>query len=60
MDQEKGAAIAINTTIRMVEEALQMEFPRGDTPSESRRIMIATLERLAAELRDATAQNEVD
>ena len=60
MDEERGAYQAIYATIRMLEEALQMEFPRGCTPSESREIMVAILARTVADLRDAAAKNEVD
>ena len=57
MDEERGASQAIYATIRMIEEALQMKFPRGGTPAESREIMIDILARTVADLRDAVAKN---
>ena len=41
--KKKAASEAINNTISMVETALGMEFPSGDTPSESRENMINVL-----------------
>lgn len=58
MDQETGASQAINLTIRMVEEALDMKFPRGPRPIVSREIMIARLAREVADLRGAAANQE--
>ena len=74
MNEVTGASKAINKTIRMVGEALNLkpEFPTGARPRVRRRIMvarlvaefgdatdkIATLERTIAELRDATAKQE--
>ena len=37
--RKEAASQAIENTIRAVEEALDTEFPRGNTPTESRDIM---------------------
>ena len=42
-DRAEAASKAINQTIRMIEEALDLEFPRGLTPSQSRHFMIECL-----------------
>ena len=41
--RKESASRAIHKTIRMIERELEIEFPRGDTPSESREIMVKTL-----------------
>lgn len=41
--ESASASRAINKTILMLEMELEIEFPRGSTPSESREIMVRTL-----------------
>ena len=41
--RKEASSKTIYKTIYMVETALGIEFPRGNTPSESREIMIETL-----------------
>lgn len=49
--EKEAASKAINKTIGMVEDALKIEVPHADTPSERREIMITML---VATLTDAT------
>ena len=41
--ESASASKAIYRTIEMVESELGIEFPRGETPSESRAMMVETL-----------------
>lgn len=41
--KSESASQAINKTIRMIEMELEIEFPRGSTPSESREIMVKVI-----------------
>ena len=43
--RKEAASQAIEKTIRTVEEALDIEFPRGTTPTESRELMEHELRR---------------
>ena len=38
--RKEAASQAIHKTIKMLETELGIEFPRGNTPSESREIMV--------------------
>ena len=41
--ESASASRAIYRTVKMVESELGIEFPRGETPSESRELMLETL-----------------
>lgn len=56
--RKEAASQAINLTISMVGDALDMEFPPGGTPTESREIMLSMLGREVADLRVAAAEQE--
>ena len=56
--RKQAASQAINLTISMVGGALDMKFPPGEDPTESREIMIAVLGRTVADLRVAAAKQE--
>ena len=56
--ERRAASQAINLTISMVGDALDMKFPPGETPTESREIMVSILGRTVADLRDAAAKQE--
>jgi hypothetical protein len=48
--RKESASQAIEKTIQAVERALGIEFPRGDTPTESRDIMTQILRGIPQEL----------
>ena len=41
--RKESASRAIYKTIEMLETELEIKFPRGSTPSESREIMVETI-----------------
>ncbi len=43
MENARAASMAIRKTIRNVEEALGIAFPRGGSPSEDRDMMVEVL-----------------